>query len=87
MLADEDDLKENDMAERKDRQTVRPSGSQIVSWAAIVFCALLALLNAATVASSAGMRVFLIAAGVVLIGIFVTLLARWYVKRGNPAGS
>ncbi len=80
-------LRENDMAERESRQAVRPSGSQIVGWAAIVFCALLALINAATVASSAGMRVFLIAAGVVLIGIFVTLVVRWYVKRGKPAGS
>ena len=71
---------------RRDGQAKRPSGSQIVGWVAIVFCGLLAFVNAATIASSDGMRAFLIVAGVVLIGIFVTLLGRWFFKRGNPAG-
>ena len=79
-------LKENTVTERREGQAKPPSGSQIVGWVAIVFCGLLAFVNAATIASSDGMRAFLIVAGVVLIGIFVTLLVRWFFKRENPAG-
>ncbi|TFD49609.1 hypothetical protein E3T55_11055 [Cryobacterium frigoriphilum] len=73
------------MTERRDGQAKRPGGSQIVGWVGMVFCGLLAF-NAATIASSNGMRAFLIVDGVVLIGIFVTLLGRWFFKRENSAG-
>ncbi|TFB74397.1 hypothetical protein E3O21_13500 [Cryobacterium flavum] len=79
-------MKENTVTERREGQAKRPSGRQIVGWVAIVFCGLLAFVNAATIASSDGMRAFLIVAGVVLIGILVTLLGRWFFKRENPAG-
>lgn len=74
------------MTEWRDGHAKRPTGSQIVGWVAMVFCGLLAFVNAATIASSDGMRAFLIVAGVVLFGIFVTDLGRWSFERGNPAG-
>ncbi|MFC5931119.1 hypothetical protein [Cryobacterium melibiosiphilum] len=79
-------LKENSVTERRDGHAKRPSGSQIVGWAAMVFCGVLAFVNAATIASSNGMRAFLVVCGVVLSGIFVTQLGRWSFTRGNPAG-
>jgi drug/metabolite transporter (DMT)-like permease len=78
-------LRENTVTERRDGPAKRPGGSQIVGWVAMVFCGLLAF-NAATIASSDGMRAFLIVDGVVLIGIFVILLGRWFFKRENPVG-
>ena len=45
--------------------TVEQRRAALVGWVAIVFCGLLAFVNAATIASSDGMRAFLIVAGVV----------------------
>ena len=78
------DLKEDIVSETHEVQRKRPSGGQIVVWGAVVFCALLAVLNAATPATSDWIRVLLIVGGVVLIGVFVTQLTRWYRKNGKP---
>lgn len=64
--------------EKRDGQARRPNGGQLVGWVAIVLCGLLAFINAATVASSAEVRVLLVVTGAVLIGIFFVLLGRWF---------
>lgn len=66
------------MIEKHSKKANRPSGGQIEGWIAIVFCGLLASVNAATIASSFAARALLIAGGVVLLGTFITLAAHWY---------
>lgn len=63
--------------------TKRPNGGQIIVWIAIVFSGVLAFINA-SIATSGGMRLFLIVCGIVIMTVFVVIVGRWYFKGGSP---
>jgi len=54
----------------------------IFGWAGGLFCALLSFYNAG-IATDDVVRMLFLSDGIVLIGIVVTLIARWFVKRGR----
>lgn len=72
------------MTGQQETHSKRPGGREIVAWISIVFSGLLAFIGS-TIATSDGMRVFLIICGIVIVATFVVSLARWYFKHGKPA--
>lgn len=67
-------------AKKSQTSAKSPGGVAIFGWAGTLFCALLAFYNA-TVTTNGGLRILFLVGGAGLVGVLVTLVSRWYIRR------
>lgn len=71
-----------EMTEERTSKPLRPSGPTIAGWVILLFATCMTFVYA-TVAANDLLRLGILACGIIASVILITLVARWFVKRGR----